>query len=65
MKDQTQIKLISLREAEDLTGRKVATWRRDLRERRFPYVMVGRQVRLRLADVQKLVDAGFRDAVTK
>jgi len=66
MKDQsTQIKLISLREAEDLTGRKVATWRKDIRERRFPYVTVGRQIRLRLADVRQMVDAGFRPAVTK
>ena len=56
--------LITLVEAERLTGRKVCTWRKDLRERRFPYVQIGRQVRVRLSDVQAMIEGGFHPAIT-
>ena len=38
--------LLSVKEAEKLTGRKAATWRRDILERQIPYVKLGRQVKI-------------------
>jgi hypothetical protein len=58
-------RLVSLQEAENLTGRKVSTWRRDIFERRVPVVHLGRrQVRIQLSVIQAMVKAGYRPADT-
>ena len=58
-------RLLTLREAEQLTGRKVSTWRKDIRLRRVPYVRLGRQIRIPLEAVCELIAAGYRPAVSQ
>jgi hypothetical protein len=55
--------LLSVKEAELLTGRKAATWRRDILLRRIPYVKLGRQVRIPARVIQELIDKGFRPPI--
>lgn len=61
MKDSA--KLLTVKEAEALTGRKVATWRKDILRRRIPYVKLGRQVRIPLEVVQELIRKGYRPPI--
>lgn len=57
-------KLLTVFEAEALTGRKASTWRRDILEKRIPVVRLGRrQVRIQLSTIQKMIRAGFSPAV--
>jgi excisionase family DNA binding protein len=59
MKD-TSSRLLTVFEAEAMTGRKAATWRRDIRTRRIAYVRLGRQVRIPLAAIMELIQKGYR-----
>ena len=52
--------LYTVFEAEELTGRKAATWRRDILTRRIPYVKLGRQVRIPCEVIQDLIKRGYR-----
>lgn len=52
--------LYTVFEAEELTGRKAATWRRDILKRRIPYVKIGRQVRIPSEVIQDLIKRGYR-----
>jgi excisionase family DNA binding protein len=61
VKDST--KLLTVQEAEALTGRKVATWRKDILCRRIPYVKIGRQVRIPLEAIEDLIRKGYRPSV--
>ena len=54
-------RLVTVVEAERLTGRKASTWRRDIFSRRIPYVKIGRQVRIPLSAIQRLIADGWRD----
>ena len=59
-------KLLTLKEAEELTGRKISTWRRDIFERRVPVVHIGRrQVRIQLSTIRSMVKEGYRPAVAR
>ena len=59
-------RLLTLKEAEELTGRKVSTWRRDIFERRIPVVHLGRrQIRIQLSVLQGMVRKGYREAVVE
>jgi excisionase family DNA binding protein len=53
-------RLLSVSEAEELTGRKAATWRRDILERRIPYVKLGRLVRIPLDAIEEIIRRGYR-----
>ena len=65
MKLQDGDRLLTVQEAESLTGRKASTWRRDILERRIPVVRIGRRsVRIQLSTIQDMVKAGYRAAVT-
>lgn len=55
--------LLTVSEAEALTGRKASTWRRDILRRRIAYVKLGRQVRIPLEVVQNLIQEGYRPAI--
>lgn len=55
-------RFLTLQEAETLTGRKVATWRRDLLLKKVAYVKFGRQVRIPLSEIERLVMDGWRGA---
>lgn len=56
-------KLFTLKQAEELTGRKVSTWRRDILLRRIDYVKLGRQVRIPSEVIAGLVEDGYRPAI--
>lgn len=55
--------LLTVVEAEARTGRKASTWRRDILERKIPYVKIGRSVRIPVEVVERLIQQGWRDAV--
>jgi len=56
-------KLLSVHEAEALTGRKAATWRRDISKRRIAFVKLGpRQVKIPIEVIEKLINDGYRPA---
>ena len=63
MKLQHDDRLLTIQEAERLTGRKASTFRRDIFERRIDVVRIGRQVRIPLSAIQRLVREGFCPAV--
>ena len=66
MELQSGDRLLTLAEAETLTGRKISTWRRDIFERRIPVVHLGRrQVRIQLSVIQAMVKEGYRPAVER
>ncbi len=54
---------LTVQEAETLTGRKAATWRRDILERRIPYVKFGRLVRIPISAIDDLIRKGYRKAI--
>jgi len=59
-------RLLTVQEAEALTGRKVATWRRDILEKRVPVVRLGRrQVRIPFSSIVAMVRDGFQPAIVK
>ena len=56
-------KLLTLQQVEEMTGRKVATWRRDILERKVDYVKIGRSVRIPLSVITNMIDKGWRKAI--
>ena len=56
-------RLLTVQQAEALTGRKAATWRRDILKRRIPYVKLGRQVRIPVEAIHDLIRKGYRAPV--
>ncbi len=56
-------KLLTLSEAEALTGRKVSTWRRDILHRKVSYVKLGRQVRIPLEVIHEMIRSGYRPQI--
>ena len=57
--------LLTVAEAEAMTKRKVATWRRDIRLRKIPYVKIGRQVRIPREYVVGMIAQGWRDPIAE
>ena len=56
-------KLLTVKEAEAMTGRKASTWRKDILRRKVPYVKIGRQVRIPIEAIEDLMAAGYRPAI--
>ena len=56
-------KLLTVFEAEALTGRKASTWRRDILRRKIPYVKIGRQVRIPIEAINDLIRSGYSSPV--
>ncbi len=56
-------KLLSVFESEARTGRKAATWRRDILLKKIPYVKIGRSVRIPIEVVERLIADGWHDPV--
>ena len=56
-------KLLTVFEAERLTGRKASTWRRDIFEGRVARVKIGRLVRIPASEIERLVSEGYRPSV--
>jgi excisionase family DNA binding protein len=59
------LKYLTVFEAQEMTGRKASTWRRDIFERKIASVKIGRQVRIPLSEINKLIEAGWRDPIKK
>lgn len=53
-------RLLSVYEAETLTGRKAGTWRKDIKKRRIAFVKLGRHVRIPLSEIERLIKEGWR-----
>jgi hypothetical protein len=53
--------LLSVFDAERLTGRRVSSWRRDIRLRRIPYVKLGRSVRIPREVIEKMIVDGWHE----
>jgi excisionase family DNA binding protein len=58
-------KLLTVNEAEALTGRKASTWRRDILLRRIPYVKLGRQVRIPREAIEDLIRQGWHEPINR
>ncbi len=56
-------RLITLAEAERLTGRKISSWRKDILQRRIPYIKLRRSIRLQIEVVEELIRKGYRPPV--
>jgi len=56
-------KLLTVREAEELTGRKASTWRKDILQKKIDYVKIGRQVRIPIEVINELIRSGYRASV--
>ena len=59
------MQLLTIKEAEQLTGRKVATWRADIRGGRVTFVRLGRQIRIPLRVIQEMIAKGWHDPVSQ
>ena len=60
---KTSAKLLTVFQAEERTGRKASTWRRDILLRRVPYVKIGRSVRIPVEAIDALIAQGWRDPI--
>lgn len=60
---QASRKLLTVFEAEKLTGRKASTWRKDILQRKVPYVKLGRQVRIPIEVIEQIIKTGYREPV--
>lgn len=61
--ERDSCQLMTLREVEKLTRRKVATIRKDIRQRRIAHVRIGRSIRIPRSVVEELISSGWRKAV--
>ena len=55
--------LLTVQDAEERTGRKVSTWRRDIWLRKIPVVRIGRSVRIPVEVVDALIAEGWQDQI--
>lgn len=58
-----EAKLLTCRQAEEMTGRKISTWRRDILEKRIAVVRLGRSVRIPTAEIDRLIREGWTSRV--
>lgn len=56
-------KFLTVFEAQEMTGRKAATWRRDILLKRISIVKFGRCVRIPLSEIHRLINEGFQARV--
>ena len=54
-------RVVTLQEAEHLTGRKVSTWRQDILKRRVPFVKLGRSVRIPISEIRRMIQQGWHN----
>ncbi len=61
---RTSSHLLTVSQAEELTGRKASTWRKDILLRRVPYVRLGkRSVRIPREVIDEMIKEGWHDSV--
>ncbi len=61
MKKRKPQVVLPLEECERRTGRKISTWRREIADRKIPYVKIGRSVRIPEEFIEDLIQKGWRD----
>lgn len=57
-------RLLTLRQAETMTGRKISTWRKDILQKRIAVVKLGRSVRIPIEAIEDLIQEGYRAPIT-
>jgi len=60
---KTSQKLLTLEQCEEMTGRKISTWRKAISQRTIPFVRLGRSIRVPLEFIQALIEKGWREPV--
>ena len=55
-------RLVTVFEAERLTSRRVATWRRDILQGKIAFVKFGRSVRIPLSEIQRMIKEGWHES---
>lgn len=55
--------LLTLRECEARTKRRVSTWRKDIRLKKVPYVKMGRQIRVPGEFIDQMIAKGWQDPI--
>jgi hypothetical protein len=63
MGQRESARLLTVFEAQARTGRRVSSWRKDILERKIPYVKLGRSVRIPVEVVDKIIAQGWREPV--
>lgn len=56
-------KLLTLKECEERTKRKVSTWRKAIARREIPFVRIGRSVRIPQEVIEEIVQKGWCEPV--
>ena len=56
--------LLTLATCAELTARKLSTWRRDVLLKKIPVVRIGRQVRVKRGDLEKMIARSYRPAIS-
>jgi excisionase family DNA binding protein len=62
---QSAQKLLDITEAADLCHIKVSTLRRWVRERRFPFVRLGRRILFRRLDIEQFVEQNMMPVLSE
>lgn len=60
---KTTQKLLTLRECESRTGRKVATWRKAIARREVSFIRLGRSIRIPEDVIEQMIAQGYRPAI--
>ena len=62
--NRTSSQLLTVNQAEERTGRKASTWRKDILLKRVPYVRLGtRCVRIPREVIDQMIKDGWHDPV--
>ena len=57
----TSQKLLTSEQCEEMTGRKISTWRKAIAQRTIPFVRLGRSIRVPLEYIKTLIEEGWRE----
>lgn len=57
------VRLVSVFEAERISGLRAGTWRKFILQRRVPYVKLGRSVRIPESAIAAMIEKGWRAPV--
>lgn len=58
------VRLVSVFEAERISGLRAGTWRKYIAQRRVPYVKIGRAVRIPRSAIEALIKKGWHEPIT-
>ena len=64
MSGNSEQTIVDVKQAARLSGMSVHWWRQRTLRREVPYIKIGRSVRIDVADIQRLLDAGRVEPTT-